>query len=117
MTEKRSQKNEISKSLSLVCHIENFKVRHAGRLGSRFKRSDFNKARSNQICGAVRSLNFVTSLPIQHVFLHSITNSSLFLVINLIILEVYITYLILKKNEAHILLEGQVPENQCDIKS
>jgi hypothetical protein len=29
MTEKRGEKTEICKTLSLVCHIENFRVRYA----------------------------------------------------------------------------------------
>ena len=29
MTKTRDEKTEICKTLSLVCHIENFKVRHA----------------------------------------------------------------------------------------
>ena len=32
MTEKRDEKTEICKILSLVCHIEIFKIRHAGQL-------------------------------------------------------------------------------------
>ena len=93
MTEKRDEKTEISKTLSLVCHIEISKsgsirglvelsCRHGCRLGPLWRRA---------------VLKFRHSFVHPKCILHFITHPNLFFLINLGILELHMKYLILKK--------------------
>ena len=110
MTETRDEKTEICKTLSPVCHIENFKVRLADDLDEecsviRPMRMAFVPVIERpmppfRICGADAAC---AVFKICHSFAHPtcilyfIANSSLFSLIYMGIFEVYMTCLILKK--------------------
>ena len=65
MTEKEAKKQRYAKPLSLLCHIENFKVRHANQWHLFVE----VQVAVRVLCGAIAVFKFVTLCPFNMYFL------------------------------------------------